>query len=147
VLTKGADYEFRYKAENIYGSSSYSPIATIKASSVPLQMVPPVLSYSVLNPLLVQITLVAPDSNGSAITSYEVQAKSKDGNYYPIQCTTLFCEVPLSVFTTNEFNNAYLDNIYIKATISDTVNFLFQVFHYKSNQLLKNPLMYQLRDT
>jgi hypothetical protein len=78
-ITEGASYRFTVQAENIYGESAASTIATIRASGVPSQPPEVVTTRDGLN-LVLQST--APSSNGAAITDNEVLLYSPNTDSY-----------------------------------------------------------------
>lgn len=67
-LTSGNDYKFRYRVENLFGYSDYSPEVTLTAKAIPDQVATP--SSFVNSGTNVVITWVAPNANGGTISSY-----------------------------------------------------------------------------
>lgn len=69
-LTTGTTYKFKVRARNIYGYGSFSSDVDIIASSVPDTMNP---VTTTLNDPDIEITWIAPASNGLPLTEYDIQ--------------------------------------------------------------------------
>ena len=83
-LTEGDDYKFMIRAKNIYGTGSYSSVATITAASVPDTM--DTVTTSVVAGE-VKIVFTVPDDNGETITGYDIEILQSDGTTYTEETT------------------------------------------------------------
>lgn len=92
---------------NIYGWGSFSPIATIKAATVPDQCDP---VSTTANGLYANIAWTAPNANNDAITAYQILIRKADGTYaedltscdgtQPTIITNLQCNEPFTSLRT-----------------------------------------------
>ena len=81
-LTSGEAYQFKYRASNIYGWGSFSPIVTIAASKAPDT---PSAPKTAISGTSVGISWSLPDIQGSSITAYYVEVLMADGTTYVIE--------------------------------------------------------------
>lgn len=77
-LTRGSDYIFKIRAQNIYGYGEFSDMVTVRASSVPDTMLM-IESISVME--TVSISWTAPYNGGESIDQYEVQLLTYDNTF------------------------------------------------------------------
>lgn len=109
-------YKFRVESRNSYGYSSASYEISIICATTP--SVPATLiSQNILD--YVQLSWVAPSSNGLAITSYTVLIRKSDNTYIQniafcngansVVLSTTLCTIPLSILTASPFNLVYGD--------------------------------------
>lgn len=76
LLQPGHDYNFKYRAINIFGVGEFSDISTIKAATNPDQIAAATTKIVISD---VVITWPLPNSRGSPITAYAVSIISKTG--------------------------------------------------------------------
>lgn len=68
-LTRGSDYVFKVRAQNIYGYGAFSDLYTVRASSVPDTMLM-IETISVME--TISISWSAPYNGGESIDMYEI---------------------------------------------------------------------------
>ena len=83
-LTPGEDYQFKYRASNIYGWGSFSAISTIPASKEPNT---PSAPSTLISGTSVGISWSLPDNQGASITGYNVQILAGDDTTYVLEST------------------------------------------------------------
>lgn len=72
-----------YRAENIFGWGSFSPIGTITASTIPSIPGTPTTSLSGTNVLISWTAPTSTGGTGISLTSYTIMIKAVDGvSYY-----------------------------------------------------------------
>lgn len=76
LLQPGHDYNFKYRAINIFGIGEFSDVSTVKAATTPDRILPATTKIVISD---VVITWPLPNSRGSAITEYAVYIISKSG--------------------------------------------------------------------
>lgn len=72
-LTNGYTYKFKISAVNDYGEGAYSNIVSVVLATIPAQMSPPVINYSLED---VTITFAYPASGGKPITDFQIWMSS-----------------------------------------------------------------------
>jgi hypothetical protein len=77
-LNNGYTYKFKISAVNDYGEGAFSSVISVVLATIPLQMVPPVIKYSLED---VTITFVYPASGGKPITDFEIWMSSDGINF------------------------------------------------------------------
>lgn len=113
-MTSGRTYNIKYRAENIFGWGTFSPIGTITASTLPGVPGTPTTANSGTD---VIIDWTAPSSTGGtgiSLTAYIISIKGSDGaTYYQdtVDCdgtsntiiTNTICTIPMSTLTSAPF--------------------------------------------
>lgn len=96
-IERGVSYRFRYRARNKVGWSSWSPTASLSASTIPTAPSKPTYVSSTDDQIVLAFTQSS-DNGGSLITGYEVQVNGEvisdydfatDGFSYTVDRTTL----------------------------------------------------------
>jgi hypothetical protein len=77
-LTPGAEYKFKYRAQNKYGWGEFSNSQTFQAAAIPLKA--NTVTTSIEN-LYVKISWDEPDDQSSEILEYEILIKQKNGDF------------------------------------------------------------------
>lgn len=72
-LTPGANYQFKYRAKNIFGWGPFSATTTVQAAAKPGKTGVPVTSQNAAGDVV--ITWDAPDDNGDGIDYYTISIK------------------------------------------------------------------------
>lgn len=85
-LSPGEDYQFKFRAKNVYGFGGFSAVSTIKAAKSPEA---PNAPTTAIRGTFVGISWALPDIQGSSIVSYSVQILAGDGVTYVQENT--FC--------------------------------------------------------
>jgi hypothetical protein len=70
-------YKFRYRIKNKHGWSSFSPIANIRAATIPAKMSTP--TFTVNNEVNLRIIWTEPDTGGNPISAYLLKIKDING--------------------------------------------------------------------
>ena len=78
-ILEGYDYQFKIRAKNIWGWGDFSPIATIRASTVPNSVPKIITSYDPITGNFV-ISWNQPKNNGDVVTQYNIQIFSNSSN-------------------------------------------------------------------
>lgn len=108
-ITAGAQYRFKIRAKNFWGVGADSPVATIQAATTPGTPTAPVTSYDASTGGVV-ITWTAPTSNGSPITSFQVEIEQATAGVWTspsVYCTgttATTCTVPMSALWAAPWN-------------------------------------------
>ncbi len=120
-LNPGTLYSFTVQALNSEGLSSASTPVSILAAETPAT---PAMPTTVIVGSNINVSWVAPNSNGSPITAYIITFRDSTGNYHPLldDCngsspqvvSTLQCVVPLTKMYVSPFNLILGDNIAVK---------------------------------
>jgi hypothetical protein len=124
-LDQGLSYQFRVTGKNKHGNSvSASPVATFTASSIPLKMATPTTSNNTIN---AQITWVAGDGQGQAISQYLIQIQGKDGTFYSqtnycpgTDVSVLSCNVPYTVLRATPYNLVLNDLVIVRVSAKNS---------------------------
>jgi hypothetical protein len=78
-LTRGTDYQFKVRAQNVYGYGEFSDVVTIRASSVPDTMI---MVDSVSHMQTIVISWQVPTSDGGeSVTGYDVQLLTLENQF------------------------------------------------------------------
>lgn len=111
-ITRGNEYQFRYRGVNIHGQGADSQASTIKASKEPQAPLAPALTVSSTD--VIVTWLESPDDHGSAVTDYRVEFKQVDDVFsqvaecQPIASSLEFssrsCTIPMSTFRDSPFS-------------------------------------------
>lgn len=111
-VLRGTTYEFKLKAENIFGIGEDSEITAIKAAGIPYPIQNPVTTS--INPDgSVKISWEAPDDNSEDLTHYEVEIQDTTGSLSftdTVNCPhsevtlTKECDIPMSVLTSAPYS-------------------------------------------
>lgn len=124
-ITSGYLYQFKVQAFNKWGPGGFGPIATIRASTIPLVSTAPTVSVS---GALVKVTWPPPNAQGSAITAYTIKFRGTDGNYYETSfcdgslatvVSSRTCEVPMTAFRTTPYDLNFDDPILATVTATN----------------------------
>lgn len=120
-LNPGTLYSFTVQALNSEGLSSASSPVSILAAETPAIPAMPTTAIVGSN---INVSWVAPTSNGSPITAYIITFRDSAGNYHlllddcngssPQVVSTLQCIVPLTKMYVSPFNLILGDHIYAK---------------------------------
>lgn len=118
-VVQGVDYQFKIRAQNMWGWGAYSTPSTIRASSSPQAVDAPTTT---IDPITggVKVSWNLPLNNGNTVTGYRIeilQAKAliTDPDVFSaetVNCNGLnsaiisqrFCIIPMSVLTAAPFN-------------------------------------------
>jgi len=68
-ITAGHSYTFKYRTQNVYGWGPFSAPITIKAASIPGQMLTPTTA---IENLYVKISWAYPQDNSDSVTAYDI---------------------------------------------------------------------------
>lgn len=120
-LNPGTLYSFTVQALNSEGLSSASSSVSILAAETPATPAMPITAIVGSN---INVSWVAPTSNGSPITAYIITFIDSAGNYHlllddcngssPQVVSTLQCVVPLTKMYVSPFNLILGDHIFAK---------------------------------
>lgn len=121
-LVTNKNYQFRYKARNIFGWSNWSPVGIIRTITVPSKPAVPTTTLQADNVL---IEWVQPSLGGNdVLVEYEIKIRGKDNQLYSelTYCNgqdalvkqNAECLIPMSVFWTSPFNLLQDDLIQLK---------------------------------
>lgn len=125
-IVSGKDYKFRIRAVNKWGFGFYSTTATIQASAVPNNLSSAVVTSNVGTN--VRIAWAAPNTNGNAITAYDIKIKQADGQFssQAVYCngtqgpiiSARACEIPLTTLRQAPYSLTF--NTVVVAKVSST---------------------------
>lgn len=129
-LTPGENYQFKYRAANIYGWGGFSPISTIPASKEPNT---PSAPSTAISGTSVGISWALPDNQGSSITGYNVQILAGDDTTYVLESTYCpsnnstvislrYCEVPISILLSTKYNLTQGDLVVAEVAATNAIN-------------------------
>jgi len=120
-LNPGTLYSFTVQALNSEGLSSASLPVSILAAEAPATPAMPVTTIVGSD---INVSWIAPNSNGSPITAYIITFRDSAGNYHLILdvcdgssqqvISTLRCVIPLTKMYGSPFNLILGDNVYAK---------------------------------
>ena len=102
----------RVRAHNVHGWSEWSSILIIRSTGLPLEPSPPT---TLIENGIIKVSWVDPVANYEAIDSYKILFAQSDYATFTeitLYCdgldadviSALYCEMPLSVFTSSPFN-------------------------------------------
>ena len=123
-IPAGTTYQFRVRAANAWGAGDYSPVATILAADVPLAPAAPTTAIEATAGDVV-ITWVAPDAQGSALTTYLVEIEGSTPGAWSAETTycggstAVTCQVPMSVFWAGPYSLGRGATIAVRVTASN----------------------------
>ena len=112
-ILQGQDYQFQIRAMNIWGWGPFSPVATIKASTVPNAVTNIVTSYdSVTGNFMISWNV--PQNNGDLVSFYKIQVYSNSTSTWnedpncnglnPDVALYTICEIPvLALYSAPHF--------------------------------------------
>lgn len=140
-ITAGTSYQFKVRAQNVLGWGGISPATTIKAATIPSQMVAVTTSID-SSTGGVKITWTAPLDGSSTIDSYLIEIANSAQTAWAADTTNcdgasstiisqMYCVIPMSTLAAS-FGYTTLDqlvtvratahNVYGYATLPSTVN-------------------------
>lgn len=108
---------FRVRARNAFGWGSYSPVTTIKAATLPTQVLTPTTAIDSTTGGI-KVSWSAPSSNGDAITAYLIEISDSlsvtwvadttdcDGSSATVM-SNLYCIIPMSSLTVAPYNYVF----------------------------------------
>jgi hypothetical protein len=121
-IVPGGTYRFRVRARNSLGWGPQSPETTVKAATVPDQMI---AVTTIIEPVAgaVRVDFVAPYDNAETITAYKIEIKYNPWAEATATCSgsdatimaNLYCIIPMATLRAAPFNLVYGDPIEVRA--------------------------------
>ena len=111
AIVPGTLYKMKYRAINIHGQGSFSPEASIYASTIPDKLAAPVTSL--LNTTVTIVWAVTPNDHSQGVTKYSIKFLASNGTYIedsgcsgasPAIVAALTCTIQMTKFTSSPFN-------------------------------------------
>lgn len=132
-VLEGQDYKFKVRARNIWGWGPFSPIATIRASTVPNAPTSIITSYDATTGDF-KITWSLPKNNGDVVTEYKIEIYSNPNSAWNTELSTCdgansdvvlyrTCSIPVNTLYLAPHNLIYQQFVLVRVAAKNVIGF------------------------